>query len=175
LSGAIFALGLGLSGMTRQAKILAFLTVNPAVWDPSLLFVMGSAIPVAMLGLLFYASYNEKALLTSSKEECTLARPSKTLFDWNLFLGAALFGAGWGIGGICPAPAFALATAGYVSLQAQVHLTVKPRLMALTLCCTIRYPKVAFGFVPAMFMGMALVKGVVKWQKTNATFKASSS
>ena len=45
LAGFIFALGLGLAGMTSPAKVLAFLNLRGA-WDPSLLFVMAGAILV---------------------------------------------------------------------------------------------------------------------------------
>jgi len=35
--------------------------------------------------------------------------------DWPLVLGAVLFGAGWGIAGICPGPAIALLAIAPVS------------------------------------------------------------
>ena len=44
-SGLLFALGLGLSGMTNPDKVLAFLDLG-GDWDPSLLLVMGAAVPV---------------------------------------------------------------------------------------------------------------------------------
>ena len=52
VSGAIFALGLGLGGMTQPAKVLAFLDVGGR-WDPSLAFVMGGAIAVHALVVRF--------------------------------------------------------------------------------------------------------------------------
>jgi len=34
--------------------------------------------------------------------------PTNTVIDWKLVTGACIFGAGWGIGGLCPGPAIAL-------------------------------------------------------------------
>ena len=44
-AGLLFALGLGLAGMTNPAKVSAFLDLAGA-WDPSLAFVMIGAIAV---------------------------------------------------------------------------------------------------------------------------------
>ncbi|MBL7689003.1 MAG: YeeE/YedE family protein, partial [Bdellovibrionaceae bacterium] len=43
--GLVFALGLGLSGMTQPQKVLGFLDLF-GHWDPSLIFVMGGAVGV---------------------------------------------------------------------------------------------------------------------------------
>ncbi|MBT7506128.1 MAG: hypothetical protein HN644_07620, partial [Rhodospirillales bacterium] len=43
LSGAVFGLGLAISGMINPAKVLGFLDVF-GNWDPSLAFVMGGAL-----------------------------------------------------------------------------------------------------------------------------------
>ena len=40
LLGALFAVGLGISGMTQPLKVLGFLDIS-GTWDPALLFVMG--------------------------------------------------------------------------------------------------------------------------------------
>ena len=47
--GLLFAVGLGVSGMTLPSRVLGFLDVRGAAWDPSLLFVMGTAIPAFAL------------------------------------------------------------------------------------------------------------------------------
>ncbi|GAC1557626.1 MAG: hypothetical protein NVS2B9_20200 [Myxococcales bacterium] len=98
LSGLIFALGLGISGMTLPAKVLGFLDVTGA-WDPSLLFVMGTAIPVYALA--------HRLSLRAARPLLAAAFPvlPRQPVDRKLVLGATLFGAGWGIAGVCPGPA----------------------------------------------------------------------
>ena len=97
-SGLLFAMGLGISGMTLPSKVLGFLDVTGA-WDPSLLFVMGTAIPIYALAHRL-SLRGRKPLLASS-----FPTWSRTRIDRRLVLGAAIFGAGWGIAGICPGPA----------------------------------------------------------------------
>jgi uncharacterized membrane protein YedE/YeeE len=48
-SGLVFGLGLAVSGMMNPAKIIGFLDVA-GDWDPTLVFVIGSALLVAALG-----------------------------------------------------------------------------------------------------------------------------
>lgn len=96
--GILFAVGLGLAGMTDPRKVLAFLDVT-GDWDPSLALVMIAAIAVhAPLRRL--ATHRPRALLG-----CGFSAPSQTRVDWRLLTGAALFGAGWGMAGYCPGPA----------------------------------------------------------------------
>ena len=97
LSGLIFALGLGISGMTLPARVLGFLDVTGA-WDPSLLFVMGTAVPIYALA--------HRLSLRARKPLLAPAFPSlpRTAIDLRLVIGAAIFGVGWGISGICPGP-----------------------------------------------------------------------
>ena len=97
-SGLLFAVGLGIAGMGRPAKVLAFLDVGGA-WDPSLAFVMASAIAVHM-GFALRARRGGVPVLASS-----YAFPKRDGFDLPLFVGAATFGVGWGLGGFCPGPA----------------------------------------------------------------------
>ena len=49
--GLIFGLGLCLSGMYQPAKVIGFLDLA-GNWDPSLAFVMGGAIVVALPAFL---------------------------------------------------------------------------------------------------------------------------
>jgi uncharacterized membrane protein YedE/YeeE len=94
ICGLIFALGLGIAGMTQPAKVIAFLDVT-GDWDPSLALVMAGAIGVH-LPLLRWGGK---------------AHAAATYVDRRLVLGAALFGIGWGLSGFCPGPAVvALAT-----------------------------------------------------------------
>jgi hypothetical protein len=48
ISGALFGLGLTLSGMSDPAKVLGFLNITGA-WIPDLIFVMGGAVVVTFL------------------------------------------------------------------------------------------------------------------------------
>jgi uncharacterized membrane protein YedE/YeeE len=103
LSGALFAIGLGLAGMTSPAKVLAFLDVASSRWDPSLAFVMAGAIGVHVL-------FARRALASSRAGRAPIAAsrwhlPERTEIDRSLLVGAALFGAGWGLAGYCPGPA----------------------------------------------------------------------
>lgn len=108
LLGGLFALGLMISGMANPEKVLSFLDLFGA-WDPSLAFVMGGAILVAFLPF-------QKAVRTDHAKtifDTAIQLPSKTELDHKLILGAFIFGAGWGIAGICPAPALTLIGLGH--------------------------------------------------------------
>ena len=98
LAGALFGLGLVLAGMTDPAKVLNFLDVA-GQWDPSLAFVMLGAIPTFALGQRL-ARRRPAPLLGGSFPGRPLAR-----VDARLLFGAALFGLGWGLYGLCPGPA----------------------------------------------------------------------
>lgn len=93
--GLLFALGLGLAGMTRPDKVLGFLHLE----DPDLMFVMGGAVLVTLLGFPLIRRRGRAVL------DPTLHLPSTTRIDRPLVLGAALFGVGWGLAGLCPGPA----------------------------------------------------------------------
>jgi len=98
VSGVVFALGLGIGGMTQPAKIINFLDFTGA-WDPSLAFVMIGAIPV-------YFVCNRIALARRAPLfEAKFSVPKRTDVDSELLLGSAIFGVGWGLGGFCPGPA----------------------------------------------------------------------
>ena len=95
--GLIFGLGLCLSGMYQPIKVTAFLDLAGA-WDPSLAFVMGGAIVVALPAFLI-ARRRSVAWVGGAIE-----LPSAHAIDAPLVVGSAIFGIGWGLGGICPAP-----------------------------------------------------------------------
>ncbi|MBA3582292.1 MAG: YeeE/YedE family protein [Gammaproteobacteria bacterium] len=99
LSGALFGLGLALSGLMNPMKVLAFLDVFGA-WDASLLFAMAGAWVVIFP--VFYFVRRAKPILAES-----FSAPAHSQIDRDLLLGAALFGIGWGIAGYCPGPAIA--------------------------------------------------------------------
>lgn len=100
VAGIVFAIGLGVSGMTQPSKVIGFLDVT-GQWDPSLMFVMGSAIPI--YALAWFARRRHVPWLGGSK----FPKPRADL-DWRLFAGAGLFGIGWGLAGICPGPAITI-------------------------------------------------------------------
>jgi uncharacterized protein len=98
LAGALFAVGLGVSGMTHPTKVLAFLDFA-GDWDPSLAFVMGGGVLVNLAGFRWAARRGVPFLASS------FSWPPAGNVDARLVLGSAVFGAGWGLGGFCPGPA----------------------------------------------------------------------
>lgn len=97
VSGLIFALGLGLGGMTQPQNILAFLDIT-GDWNPSLIFVMVGAILVHGLSYQFI-KHRPSPLLDS-----TFKLPTNKIVDRRLVIGSAIFGTGWGLSGYCPGP-----------------------------------------------------------------------
>lgn len=105
ISGLIFGWGLILSGMVNPDIVLAFLDIT-GHWNASLLWVMGGAITVGSLAF-FMAGKHQQSFLGLS-----IDLPTAKTVDKRLMLGSLIFGAGWGIAGICPGPALVLAGAG---------------------------------------------------------------
>ena len=96
--GIIFGIGLVISQMINPAKVLWFLNFF-GVWDPSLAFVMIGALFVS--SPLFHLFKNkEKPIFSSS-----FSISNKKELDKKLIIGSILFGAGWGLAGLCPGPA----------------------------------------------------------------------
>jgi uncharacterized membrane protein YedE/YeeE len=100
LAGIVFGAGLAFSGMTNPAKVLAFLDVA-GDWDPTLALVMGSALGV---GALAFAAARRRAHPWLAP---AFGVPTRRDLDPQLLGGAALFGLGWGLVGLCPGPALA--------------------------------------------------------------------
>lgn len=99
VAGALFGFGLSLSGMVNPARVSAFLDVASDDWDPSLMFVLGGAVMVAVPGVLL-RHFLARPILAES-----FSLPAKTRVDRPLILGSAIFGLGWGLAGFCPGPA----------------------------------------------------------------------
>jgi uncharacterized membrane protein YedE/YeeE len=123
-AGLLFGLGLIVSQMVNPAKVLGFLDIFGA-WDPSLALVMGGAVAVSALGYVVARRRGVPVLAPR------LEIPTRRDLDPRLIGGAALFGIGWGLVGLCPGPAL-------------VGLTFGP------------WP--VFVFVTAMIVGMAIFR-----------------
>jgi uncharacterized membrane protein YedE/YeeE len=113
LSGLLFALGLGISGMTHPSKILGFLDFT-GDWDPSLAMVMGGGVVVNLV--FFQLALKRGAPLLAP----AFSLPPQTRVDAALVGGSALFGIGWGLGGFCPGPALVSAVTGAAPVVAFV-------------------------------------------------------
>lgn len=109
LAGLIFAVGLGLGGMTQPAKVLGFLDLT-GNWDPSLACVMLGAIAVHAPAYRLIRRRSAPIFATA------FAVPTRRDFDLRLVAGAALFGIGWGLGGFCPGPAITSLVSGHTAV-----------------------------------------------------------
>jgi uncharacterized protein len=123
-SGLLFGLGLVISQMVNPAKVLGFLDIF-GHWDPSLALVMAGAVAVSALG---YRIAKRRGVPVLAPR---LEIPTRRDLDPRLIGGAALFGIGWGLVGLCPGPALTALTFG---------------------------PWQVFTFVAAMIAGMALFR-----------------
>ncbi|MEO8504404.1 MAG: DUF6691 family protein [Acidobacteriota bacterium] len=97
-TGMVFALGLGIAGMTRPSKIIDFLDFFGA-WDASLALVMAAAVLVG-LGVSPWILRRQSPRLAPR-----FVLPEVRAIDCPLLFGAAVFGIGWGLAGLCPGPA----------------------------------------------------------------------
>lgn len=129
--GAIFsaglaAVGLGISGMVQSAKVSNFLnlslllrsTSSFSLYDPTLMTVMGAGVICSWIGYQFLPNYTfvlgpkNKWCMTKPLMDTKFHVPTSTHMDWQLVGGAAIFGVGWGMGTLCPGPAFFHVAAG---------------------------------------------------------------
>lgn len=108
-AGAVFGLGLAMSGMLDPARVRGFLDIFGA-WDPSLAFVLGGAVAVALAGMALL-----KRLRRPAFDEA-FHLPTTSPVDRRLVLGSAIFGIGWGMAGFCPGPALASLSLGLVPI-----------------------------------------------------------
>lgn len=100
LAGLLFGAGLALSGMADPARVRGFLDLFGA-WDPTLAFVMGGAlIPMAL-------AWRLQRRMAGPLAAPGFALPTRRELDARLLAGAAIFGVGWGVAGLCPGPAIA--------------------------------------------------------------------
>lgn len=123
-SGTLFGAGLALGGMTDPARVRGFLDLF-GNWDPTLAFVMGGAV------LVMAVAWRVQPQLLRPIFAEKFALPDRTDLTPSLIGGAALFGIGWGVAGLCPGPGIA-------------SLVIEPVSAAI--------------FVVAMLAGMAIVR-----------------
>ncbi|MBO9477251.1 hypothetical protein J7382_06875 [Shimia sp. R11_0] len=99
VAGGLFGAGLFISGMTDTTKVQGWLDVF-GNWDPTLAFVMGGAIlPMAVA---WRVTKGRSPVVGGS-----FPTPPEPKIGRNLVLGSVLFGAGWGLAGLCPGPSVA--------------------------------------------------------------------
>ena len=137
--GAIFGLGIVISGMGNPAKVQNFFDLF-GTWDPSLTFVMGGGLLVFLPGYFLIVRRRTAPIL-----EPEFRLPQRKAIDAQLVGGAALFGVGWGVVGFCPGGAIpmvgtldgrsALAiTTSIIQMQAPMPHNAARRFAAS--CCT---------------------------------------
>lgn len=106
LGGALFGFGLALSTMISPEVVLSFLRLQ----DFGLVLVMGGAVAVTLLAYQLAPRLMPRALLGAAFQR------HSTVLNRDTLVGAAIFGAGWGLCGVCPGPAIAGLGAGNVEL-----------------------------------------------------------
>lgn len=105
--GAIFGIGIAISGMANPAKVLNFFDYF-GTWDPSLIFVMGGALVTAAIGYRIVFGVQKKPFF-----EPKFLVPTSRTIDTRLVAGSTVFGIGWGIAGFCPGGAISALGLGY--------------------------------------------------------------
>ena len=129
LAGVLFSIGLVVGGMTRPGKVLGFLDVAGA-WDASLALVMGGAVGINVI--LFALILRRRGPILGGAFQI----PRRRDIDGRLLLGAAIFGAGWGIAGYCPGPSIVSLASGnagpIVFVAAMAAGLAAPRLLEST-------------------------------------------
>ena len=108
LMGIVFGLGLCISGMINPAKVIGFLDVT-GNWDPSLAMVMAGGLAVTFVSFAWQKKFKKPVCCD------VFVLPTATQIDPKLIAGSAIFGIGWGLGGICPGPA--VTALGFGSLK----------------------------------------------------------
>lgn len=122
LSGLLFALGLIVSGMVNPAKVIGFLDLA-GNWDPSLILVMVGGIAFTAPAFRFILKRPTPLF------EHRFYLPTRVDIDRKLLGGAALFGVGWGMAGLCPGPSLT----GLSSFNSSVALFVISMIAGMTI------------------------------------------
>lgn len=101
IAGLVFGIGLVVSDMINPARVLGFLDLFGGAWDPTLAFVMIGAVLVMAVAWLIAGKRVEPIFGGD------MPGAASSLIDGKLIGGAAVFGLGWGLVGLCPGPALA--------------------------------------------------------------------
>jgi uncharacterized protein len=109
LVGTLFGIGLALSQMTNPERVIGFLDIAGR-WDPTLALVMAGALIVTLPGFYLVLRRSRPVI------ERQFYLPTQSRIDRRLLFGATLFGAGWGLAGMCPGPALAALVTGQTGL-----------------------------------------------------------
>lgn len=96
-AGALFGFGLACSTMVRPEVVLSFLHFR----DMGLMLVMGGAVAVTLVAYWWAPRFLATPLLGDRFHQ------HASVWNRDTALGAALFGVGWGLCGVCPGPAIA--------------------------------------------------------------------
>ena len=123
LAGGLFGTGLALSGMTNPSKVIAFLDLT-GNWNSALAFFMGGALSVSGLGNWLLRRRGETKPLGKR-----LPETSSDPISYSMLAGSAIFGIGWGVGGICPGPALA----NISILQPEIFIFIPTMLVGMIL------------------------------------------
>jgi uncharacterized protein len=110
LSGLLFGIGMIISGMTDPEKVIGFLDIT-GQWDPTLIFVLGGALFVFSLFYHLIIKHREKSI-----NEEAIPDVVRSGVDFNLIVGAIIFGIGWGLVGFCPGPIVSSLSSGNVTV-----------------------------------------------------------
>ena len=119
--GILFGAGLAISGMINPQKVLAFLDVGgipSGTWDPTLGVVFAAAL------MPMFIAYAIQRRMVRPTLDVQFEIPTRRDIDARLLTGAAVFGAGWGLAGLCPGPAVAALPAVASQLPALVVFIV---------------------------------------------------
>jgi uncharacterized protein len=116
-AGTLFGLGLTISGLVDPAKVVGFLDFA-GEWDPTLGFVMGGALLVAMPAFRLILRRPRPVLADQ------FDLPTRKDVDSCLLAGSAIFGIGWGLAGFCPGPAVTAMASGFAPVFAFVTAMV---------------------------------------------------
>lgn len=100
--GVLFGFGLAYSTMIQPEVVLSFLRLK----DFGLLLVLGGAVTVSLIAYQLAPRLLNRPLLEDRFEKKSSPLKVRTIG------GAAIFGIGWGLCGVCPGPAIAGLGAG---------------------------------------------------------------
>lgn len=124
--GAVTGIALGISGMCNPDRVVNFLNFSSAStgWDPSLMAVMGGAVLFNLVSFRMMSKDKSPPKMKKTGSMTDLIKmgmhSANTNIDARLLVGSALFGIGWGLGGICPGPG--LVALGACSSTARVFV-----------------------------------------------------